>query len=118
MVMKILRGIRKECSLRTSRRGLGPGPLSWQQVGAAWRMQPLGSAHTVRTGIGGMIAALVIPRTRERSSSLLLPDWKQEFDSHSCLSFWLCLLDFWGMEGRDDQEENGKVRGQRGTLRY
>lgn len=38
--------------------------------------------------------SLVIVGTRGRPAPLLFPDWKQEFDSHCCLTFSLCLLDF------------------------
>lgn len=57
------------CSLRTQRWDLGPSPFSWQQVGPAYGIQPLGSAHTISTGIGGVTPC----HLRDQRETLLIP---------------------------------------------
>lgn len=60
VLVRKLPGAQAERSLRTLRWGLRPDPSScWWQVGAAYRIQPLGSAQIVRTGTGRVIQCLL-----------------------------------------------------------
>lgn len=112
LVSKIHRRIKKECFLRTLREGLGPGPLSWKQVGASCRMQPLGFAQTIRTEIDGVILWLLSSQGPEGE----LPCSCSLIENRNLIPILAGVYGFvyWifeRVEGRDHQEENEKVRG-------
>lgn len=89
------RRIRRERTLKTLREDLGPGPLSWQQWGAACRMQPLGFAQTIRTETGGVSSGSC--HHRHQRQNLLAPaSWLETgIWFPFLLEFTAFLLNFW-----------------------